>query len=80
MSITKFPKFNLYNVPEGLRKLADDIESGRRKAERVVIAMELENGQPDYCTFGPNFFWMNALGIMRGVEHLIVKDQLHEYS
>ena len=56
VSITAFPKYNLYDVPEALRQLANRIEHGEISAVRVVVCIEPENGSPTYSAFGSEPF------------------------
>lgn len=74
MDILKFPHFNLYNIPEALRKLANDIEAGTRDAEAVVVCISTSKGKSDYCAFGRNIYWMTALGICTAAQLQITGD------
>lgn len=74
MDVLKFPHFNLYNIPEALRKLANDIETGERNAEGVVVCMYTEKGKSDYCAFGKDFYWMTAVGVLHCVQQQITGD------
>lgn len=73
MTVKQFPIFNLYNIPEALRKLANDIEDGKRPALRVLIAIELEGGVVDYAAFGKDFYWLQAVGLCEAVKGKVVR-------
>jgi hypothetical protein len=67
-NITRFPNFNLSDVPACLRKLADDVESGERPARQVVVCILNEDGKTDYAAFGPDFFWIVAVGLLEAIK------------
>lgn len=65
---TTFPRLNLGNLPEALRKLADEIESGERKANRAVLCLEADGGWVDYCAIGRDFPKSQAIGLCERVK------------
>lgn len=71
-TVTKFPLYNLYNIPEALRKLADEIESGEVDAVRVVVVIEPEVGL-DYRVFGSEpFTFAHASGLCHGMANKLI--------
>lgn len=50
--ITAFPLYQLCNVPEALRALANKIQHGDVQAVRCVVVLEDEDGAVDYKAFG----------------------------
>ena len=57
MGVVKpFPLFNLSNIPEALRKLANDFEQSPETAERCVVVFESADGLVDYKAFGADPF------------------------
>jgi hypothetical protein len=74
-TVVAFPRFNLPNVAESLRKLANDIERDPGKGVRVVVVMETDAGDTDYKAFGPDpFTRAHACGLCFAVATDIVKD------
>lgn len=39
-NVVEYPKYNLHNIPEALRRLANQIESSEVDAVRCVVALE----------------------------------------
>lgn len=64
MSVERFPLYNLFNIPEALRKLANDIEDGTPNTEHCVIVMMNEDGSCDYKAFGKDFTNCQAVGLL----------------
>lgn len=56
MSVTALPRFNIESVVDGLRQLANLIETGERPVVRCVVCAELPDGFTDYHAFGPDPF------------------------
>lgn len=56
MKVTAFPKYNLSDIPEALRQLANRIEHGEINAVRAVVCIEPEEGAPTYAAFGAEPF------------------------
>lgn len=72
-TVLKFPIYNLTNIPEALRKLASDIESGSVEAVRVVVAIEPERGV-DYRVFGAEPYTVaHAVGLCHLVANKIME-------
>lgn len=63
MSIIEFPHYNLYNIPEALRKLANDIEKGL-PVDYCIVSMQLADGTLEYRAFGKDFVRAHAVGIL----------------
>lgn len=56
-NITAFPLFNLYNIPEALRKVANDIEQNPDLCVRIVLCGErADDNTVWYKAFGPKDF------------------------
>lgn len=73
-SVLKFPLYNLTNIPEALRKLADDIDRGETEAIRVVVILEPDKGI-DYRAFGPEPFTVaHAAGLCFSAANRILQD------
>lgn len=73
-TVLKFPIYNLTNIPEALRKLASDIETGEVEAIRVVVAMERERGT-DYRAFGAEPFNVaHAVGLCHFAANKIMEE------
>jgi len=51
MSISAFTRYKLTDIPEALRLLAQQIECEEIRTERILIAIELDEGI-DYRAFG----------------------------
>lgn len=73
MPIIKFPRFKLTDLPNSLRKLADDIESGNRDAIRAVVCMETSEGGTDYAAFGEDFSYYRGIGILHSVINTLAR-------
>lgn len=55
MTVAAFPRYQIHDIPEALRQLANKIEHGDILAERCVVI--LEDGQSiDYKAFGAEPF------------------------
>jgi len=73
VSVVAFSRYQLGNVPEALRLLAHEIETGEVDAEYAVVAMQLKNGYGDYRVFGPDpFSRALAVGVLTFAVHSIV--------
>lgn len=72
-NVKQFSSYNLFNVPEGLRKLALDIEEGRRPCKQALICMADEHGNIDYASFGREFYWLIAVGLATSVAAKIAR-------
>ena len=71
-TVTKFPRYNLYNIPEALRKLADEIDAGEVEAVRVVVVIEPEAGLA-YRVFGSEpFTFAHAAGLCHGLANKLM--------
>lgn len=67
--ITAFPLFNLFNIPEALRKVANDIEKNPDNCNRIVLCGRDSNGEPWHKAFGDRAFTkLDALGIIEGAK------------
>lgn len=57
MGVVKaFPLFNMSNIPEALRKLANDIDRDPDMADRCVVVLESSDGLVHYKAFGADPF------------------------
>lgn len=63
-TVTRFPIYNLYNVPEALRKLATDIEEAEEPVKHCIVVMQKENDGLDYRAFGKDFCKAHAIGLL----------------
>ena len=54
-NVTNFPLYNIYNIPEALRKLANEIESNPGSAEHLVLVFDNVDGITSYKAFGKDF-------------------------
>ena len=71
-NVSRFPLYNLTNIPESLRKLANDIESGDVQAVRVVVVIEPDAGLT-YRAFGSEpFTQAHAAGICLGIANKLI--------
>ena len=71
--VTRFPRFNLYNIPEALRKVADDIEQNPDNCNRIVLCGRNSKGEAWHKAFGDKEFTkMDALGIIEGAKFNIM--------
>lgn len=61
MTVTQFPIYNLFNIPEALRKLANEIEADPTLAYRIVVIMDGES--VGYRAFGKDFPQAYAVGL-----------------
>ena len=67
MSVVALPIYKLNNIPESLRAMANRIECGEIRAERIVVAIESDQGGCSYSAFGAEpFSRAYAVGIMQG--------------
>lgn len=74
MSVVAFPLFNLSNIPESFRKLANDIERDQNLADRVVVVMSSPDGSVDYKAFGADpFTKQTAAGMCFVAAHEILE-------
>lgn len=71
MSIIDFPHYNLYNIPEALRKLANDIEKGI-PAAHCIVTLQLEDSTLEYRAFGENFTKAHAVGLLEYTKCAII--------
>lgn len=55
-NVTEFPLFNLTNIPEALRKVANDIDTQPDRCVRIVLCAERSDGTVWYKAFGPTDF------------------------
>lgn len=64
-NILSYPKYNMHNIPEALRKLANEIESGEVDAVRCVVVLEPEDSEgANYRAFGAEPFTRgHAIGL-----------------
>lgn len=64
MSVTEFPIYNLYNIPEALRKVANEIEANPASARHIVLVLQNEDGGCNYRAFGKDFSRAHATGLL----------------
>lgn len=63
-NIVKFPNFNIYNIPEALRKVANDLEDKPELCKHLVLCGNREDGVVWYKAFGADFTRVQAVGIL----------------
>lgn len=63
-NITVFPRYNLYNIPEALRKVANEIEENPALCKKILLCGQNTNGGVWYKAFGEDFPKMHAVGIL----------------
>jgi hypothetical protein len=65
--VVAFPLYKLNDIPEALRAMANRIECGEINAERIVVAIESNEGECSYAAFGAEpFTKAYAVGILQG--------------
>lgn len=64
-NVAEFPFYNLYNIPEALRKLALEIERGEVPAAHCVVLIDAADPaiDLDYRAFGKDFPTAHAIGM-----------------
>ena len=71
--VTAFPIFNLFNIPEALRKVANDIEKNPDNCNRIVLCGRNEAGELWYKAFGDkDFRKLDALGMLTAAQFNIM--------
>lgn len=73
-NIVKFPNFNIYNIPEALRKVADDLEDAPDLCNHLVLCGKDNKGNVWYKAFGADFTKVDALGIIEWAKIDIIGD------
>lgn len=64
MTVEAFPLYQLNDIPNALRQLANKIDDGQVSAVRCVVALETDVGEIDYKAFGAEPFTVSgAIGI-----------------
>lgn len=71
-NVTAFPYYQIHNVPEALRLLAQKIESGQIEAKRVVVVLEDNESAIDYRAFGEDFTRAHAVGVLDVAKQLVM--------
>ncbi len=62
--VKQFPIFNIHNIPEALRKVANDIEANPSICTKIVLAGLNEDGSVWYKAFGKSILRYEAVGIL----------------
>lgn len=67
--VVPFRNYKLHDIPEALRLLAHQIETGTTKCRHVVVVMQVEGDAPgdavcDYRAFGVDFSRAHAVGLL----------------
>lgn len=62
-NITQFPNFNLSNIPEALRKVANDIEANPEYCDYIVLCGRNKDGTW-YKAFGPYVTKLDAIAVI----------------
>ena len=74
-NVIPYPNFNVPNIPEALRKVANDIEANPEICSRVILCGQRSDGTIWRKAFGKDFHKAHAIGIMEFVKHgLITED------
>lgn len=63
-NITQFPKFNSSNIPEFLRKIANDIETKPEICEKILVLGQRSDGNTWHQACGKDFKALEAVGIL----------------
>lgn len=74
-NVTAFPRYQLTNVPNALRQLAAQIESGELPVTHVVLAIEHnQDGQSNttYRVFGEDLTPSHAAGILEASKLMVL--------
>lgn len=76
MNVTALPLYNISDIPESLRQLANRIEHGEVDAEHVVVCIELKKtGKPTYVAFGAEpFTRAYAAGLCLAAANIVLMD------
>ncbi len=75
-NITKFPKFNSSNIPEFLRKIANDIEANPEICAKVLVLGRREDGNTWHQVCGKDFMALEAMGILTWAQLEIWKNNI----
>ena len=75
-NITQFPKFNSSNIPEFLRKIANDIEKNPDIATRILVCGQRSNRDTWHQACGKDFSSLDAVGILQWAQLEIWKHTL----
>ena len=68
-NVVKFPNFNIFDIPEALRKVANDIEKTPDIAENLMLCDRREDGVVWYKAFGRDLNRAQAIGILEYAKH-----------
>ncbi len=72
-SVSAFPKYQLTNIPQALRLLAEKVETGELDARHMVVVIQGLDGSIDYKAFGDDFTKPHAVGLLE-----LAKLQIYE--
>ena len=74
MTIKAFTAYNIGNIPESLRMLANQIEHGEVEAEWALVILEQQHGSPDFRAFGSTHIsYAHAAGICLATANKLVE-------
>lgn len=71
-NVKPFPIFNVYDVPEALRKVANDIEANPHYCKYVVLCGMGESGTWYKC-FGRDVTKLQAIGVIEFAKYDILE-------
>lgn len=71
--IIKFPIYNLYNIPEALRKVSNEIEENPDSCKHIVLCGQQVDGTIWYKAFGVDFNKTQAVGIIEFAKSQIME-------
>lgn len=72
MTISAFTRYNMTDIPEALRLLANHIEHDGLESSRVVVVIESPEGMVKYRAFGAEpFTQAHALGMCYSVANML---------
>jgi len=71
-NITAFPAYNINNIPEALRKLANEIDQNPTMAQYLVVVYQSEDGICRYLAFGKHFTRAHSVGMLEYGKALIM--------
>jgi hypothetical protein len=74
-NVEAFPLYQMNDIPNALRQLANKIEAGDRSAIRCVVVIETEDFETDYKAFGAEPFTpQHAAGLCFGASVMLMKE------
>ncbi len=70
--VLPFSRYQLENIPNALRLMAEKVEAGSLEAKHLLVVFQRQDGTTDYCAFGEDFNKAHAIGLLEVAKHQVL--------